>query len=125
MNLNISKLSKGIEGSRFTKVEIASKCGIDRKTIENVLPGRDPKLSTVVSLASILGLKISYLFDEEVDVRQAGRDYVEGGGRIDHSGTEYNGPVTVEGDLARENADLRRKLIEAQDKIIKLMEDRK
>lgn len=125
MNLNISKLSKEIEGSKFTKVEIASKCGIDRKTIENVLAGRDPKLSTVVSLASILGLKISYLFDEEVDVRQAGRDYVEGGGRIDHSGTEYNGPVTVEDDLARENADLRRKLIEAQDKIIKLMEDRK
>lgn len=126
MNLNISKLSKEIEGSKFTKVEIASKCGIDRKTIENVLAGRDPKLSTVVSLASILGLKISYLFDEEVDIRQAGRDYVERG-KIEHQGTEYNGAVTVggEGDLARENAELRRKLIEAQDKIIKLMEDRK
>ncbi|MBD5311704.1 MAG: helix-turn-helix domain-containing protein [Bacteroides sp.] len=66
MVLNIGKLQKGIEESKFTKVEIASKCGIDRKTIENVLAGRDPKLSTVVSLASFLGLKISYLFDEPI-----------------------------------------------------------
>lgn len=124
MNLNICKLSKEIEGSKYSKMEIASKCGIDRKTIENVLAGRDPKLSTVVSLASILGLKISYLFDEEIEVRQAGRDYVEDG-KIEHKGTEYNGPVSVaDSDLAAENAELKRELIEAQRKIIKLMEER-
>ncbi len=125
MNLNICKLSKEIEGSKYSKMEIASKCGIDRKTIENVLAGRDPKLSTVVSLASILGLKISYLFDEEIEVRQAGRDYVEDG-KIEHKGTEYNGPVSIaDSDLAAENAELKRELIEAQRKIIKLMEERK
>ena len=124
MRLNIKKLSSEIEGSKFSKVEIASKCGIDRKTIENVLVGRDPKLSTIITLASFLGLKISYLFDEEVEVRQAGRDYVEDG-KIEHKGTEYNGPVTVDDGLAAENAELKRKLIEAQDKIIKLMEERK
>lgn len=125
MNLNICKLSKEIEGSKYSKMEIASKCGIDRKTIENVLAGRDPKLSTVVSLASILGLKISYLFDEEIEVRQAGRDYVEDG-KIEHKGTEYNGPVTMsQCNLEEENADLKRQLIEAQAKIIKLMEERK
>ena len=125
MNLNICKLSKEIEGSKYSKMEIASKCGIDRKTIENVLAGRDPKLSTVVSLASILGLKISYLFDEEIEVRQAGRDYVEDG-KIEHKGTEYNGPVSIaDPDLAAENAELKRELIEAQRKIIKLMEERK
>ena len=125
MNLNICKLSKEIEESKYSKMKIASKCGIDRKTIENVLAGRDPKLSTVVSLASILGLKISYLFDEEIEVRQAGRDYVEDG-KIEHKGTEYNGPVSIaDSDLAAENAELRRELIEAQRKIIKLMEERK
>ena len=125
MNLNICKLSKEIEGSKYSKMEIASKCGIDRKTIENVLAGRDPKLSTVVSLASILGLKISYLFDEEIEVRQAGRDYVEDG-KIEHKGTEYNGPVSIaDSGLAAENAELKRELIEAQRKIIKLMEERK
>ena len=128
MNLNICKLSKEIEKSKYSKMEIASKCGIDRKTIENVLAGRDPKLSTVVSLASILGLKISYLFDEEIEVRQAGRDYVEDG-KIEHKGTEYNAPVTIASDkereLEKENADLRRQLINAQQKIINLMEERK
>ena len=125
MNLNICKLSKEIEGSKYSKMEIASKCGIDRKTIAIVLAGRDPNVSTVVSLASILGLKISYLFDEEIEVRQAGRDYVEDG-KIEHKGTEYNGPVSIaDSDLAAENAELKRELIEAQRKIIKLMEERK
>ena len=64
MQLNISKLNKSIETSGLSKLEIASKCGIDRKTIENVLAGRDPKLSTIISLARILGLRIGYLFDE-------------------------------------------------------------
>lgn len=125
MTLNINKLSKEIEGSKFNKVEIAKRCGIDRKTIENVLAGRDPKLSTIISLASFLNIKISYLFDEEVtEIREAGRDYVEKG-NIKHEGTEYYAPVTVDNGLAAENAELKRKLIEAQDKIIKLMEDRK
>lgn len=126
MKLNLCKLNKEIDGSKFTKSEIASKCGIDRKTIENVLAGRDPKVSTIISLATILGLKISYLFDEEVNIetRQAGRDYVEKG-KIEHQGTEYNGNASMDNSLVEENVVLRRKLIEAQEKIIKLMEDRK
>lgn len=128
MNLNISKLSKAIEESDFTKIEIASKCGIDRKTIENVLAGRDPKLSTIVSLSSFLGLKISYLFDEEVEIRYAGRDYVEDG-KIIHKGTEYNAPVTIQSNhveqLEKENANLKCQLIEAQGKLIELLEGRK
>lgn len=122
MNLNLSKLCKEIEGSKFSKAEIASNCGIDRKTIENVLAGRDPKLSTIVSLASFLGIRISYLFDEDIEIKEAGRDYVERG-NIEHSGPEYNGPVTEMGtNLVLENAELKQKLIEAQEKIIRLME---
>ncbi|MBD5280376.1 MAG: hypothetical protein HDS35_07525 [Bacteroides sp.] len=66
MKLNICKLNQEIERSKFTKSEIASNCKIDRKTIENVLAGRDPKLSTITSLATFLNLSISYLFDEDV-----------------------------------------------------------
>ncbi len=124
MKLNLCKLNKEIEGSRFTKTEIASKCGIDRKTIENVLAGRDPKVSTIISLATILGVRISYLFDEETEIRTAGRDYVERG-RIEHNGTEHNETNQIDINLAAENAELKRKLIEAQEKIIKLMEERK
>lgn len=124
MKLNLCKLNKEIEGSKFTKTEIASKCGIDRKTIENVLAGRDPKVSTIISLATILGVRISYLFDEETEIRTAGRDYVERG-RIEHNGTEHNETNLIDTSLAAENAELKRKLIEAQEKIIKLMEERK
>lgn len=98
-----------------------SEGNLHRCVRENKIQAQD-----LEKIAAELNVSILEFFDkEETKIRQAGRDYVEGGGRIDHSGTEYNGPVTVEGDLARENADLRRKLIEAQDKIIKLMEDRK
>ncbi len=94
MKLNLSKLSTAIEESKFSKTEIASRCQIDRKTIENVLSGRDPKVSTITSLATILNLKISFLFDEEkevkTEIRQAGRDYVEKG-NIKHEGHEYYG----------------------------------
>ncbi len=124
MKLNISKLVKEIDESKFTKIEIASKCGIDRKTIDNVLAGRDPKVSTIISLATILGLKISYLFDEETEIRSAGRDYVERG-KIEHNGIENNDTKAPDNDLIAENIELKRKLIEAQEKIIKLMEERR
>lgn len=122
--LNIKKIENAMTNGRFTKSKLCSATGIARTTLDAILNGSDAKISTIESISRVLNVKISYLFDEEVDVRQAGRDYVERG-KIEHQGTEYNGPVTVEGDLAKENAELRRKLIEAQDKIIKLMEDRK
>ena len=120
MELNLRKLNKEIEGSKFSKTELALKCGIDRKTIENVLAGRDPKLSTVISLASMLGVKISYLFDEEGDVRTAARDYVEKG-KIEHHGTEYNGN-SIEADLRDQIAILKSQLAD-KERIIHLMEN--
>lgn len=113
MNLNISKLQKAIDESQKNKLDIALRCGIDRKTIENVLSGRDPKVSTIAKLADELGIKIGWLFDEEpMSIRQSGRDYVENGD-INH------GAATSE--LAAENAKLKTKLIEAQDRIIELL----
>ena len=119
MNLNLSKLCKEIEGSKFSKAEIASNCGIDRKTIENVLAGRDPKLSTIVSLASFLGIRISYLFDEDIEIKEAGRDYVERG-KIEHHGAEYNGSSS-EADLRDQIATLKSQLMD-KERIIKLLE---
>ena len=120
MELNLRKLNKEIEGSKFSKTELALKCGIDRKTIENVLAGRDPKLSTVISLASMLGVKISYLFDEEGDEKPtvSATDHSQAAGRDLHVATSAR-----ESDLEKENSDLRQQLIEAQSKIIRLMEN--
>ncbi|MDE6479241.1 MAG: helix-turn-helix domain-containing protein [Muribaculaceae bacterium] len=122
MKLNLRKLNKEIEGSKFSKTELALKCGIDRKTIENVLAGRDPKLSTVVSLASMLGVKISYLFDEEGEGKQSvsATDHSQAAGHDLQISTSAK-----ESELEKENQELRQQLIEAQSKIIKLMEDRR
>ncbi len=125
--MNINKLNDLIDGKRTTKASIIKKTGISRPALDAILEGNDFKVSNLEKIANALCVSVGYFFDEDTEIiRQAGRDYVERG-KIEHQGTEYNGAVTVggEGDLARENAELRRKLIEAQDKIIKLMEDRK
>ncbi len=90
MKLNLRKLNQEIEGSRFSKSELAVKCGIDRKTIENVLAGRDPKLSTIISLATMLGIKIGYLFDEEEKGSNSvsATDHSQAAGRDLHVATE-------------------------------------
>lgn len=123
MPLNISKLNKAINESKFPKTEIASRCNLDRKTIENVLAGRDPKMSTVVALASVLELKISYLFDEEMEVRKAGRDYVEAGG-IQHNKLDLEGSGVNEADLREQIAQLKSQL-EDKERIIRLLEGRR
>lgn len=70
---------------------------------------------------------MSFLFDEEanIETRKAGRDYVEDG-KIEHHGTEYNAPIsTLNYDLEKENAELKKKLIAAQERIIQLRDERK
>lgn len=122
--LNTKKIERAMAEGKVTKTKLCSATGIARTTFDAILNGSDAKISTIEAISKVLKIKIGFLFDEEVEIREAGRDYVERG-KIEHHGTEYNGPVAVEGELAKENAELRRKLIEAQDKIIKLMEDRK
>lgn len=122
--LNINKLSTEVEKCQLTKLQLAEKCGISRVTLDSMLKGKEIGLHKFLKLIDALKMNVGYFFDEEItQVREAGRDYVEKG-KIEHKGTEYNGPVTVDDGLAAENAELKRKLIEAQDKIIKLMEER-
>lgn len=123
--MNINKLNKLIDGKKTTKASIIKKTGISRPALDSILEGNDFKVSNLEKIASALCVSVGYFFDEETDVRQAGRDYVEKG-KIEHHGTEYNGPVTMsQCNLEEENAELKRQLIEAQAKIIKLMEERK
>lgn len=123
--MNISKLNNLIDGKKTTKASIIKKTGISRPALDSILEGNDFKVSNLEKIARALCVSVGYFFDEEIEVRQAGRDYVEDG-KIEHKGTEYNGPVSIaDSDLEAENAELKRELIEAQRKIIKLMEERK
>lgn len=113
-----------LEG-KITKAKLCSATGIARTTFDAILNGSDAKISTIEAISKVLKVKIGFLFDEEIEIRQAGRDYVEDG-KIEHKGTEYNGPVSVvDSNLAAENAELKRELIAAQRKIINLMEEKR
>ena len=127
--MNYIALKEAIKRSGLQRKEIAERSNITPKTIDNILAGGDPKVSTLEAIANVIGIKIGMLFDEDVEIRQAQRDYVEKG-KIEHRGTEYNAPMTFQNteleqknsELERENAELNRKLIAAQERIIRLME---
>lgn len=120
--LNVSKLEKAMMELGFTKVKLCSTTGIARTTLDAILNGADAKISTIESLASALHLQIGFLFDEDIEVRTAGRDYVESG-NIEHHGTEYNGTSSIEHDLRAQIAQLKSQL-EDKERIIKLLEEK-
>lgn len=127
--MNYNALKEAIKRSGLQRKEIAERSNITPKTIDNILAGGDPKVSTLEAIAKVIGIKIGILFDEEIQIRQSQRDYVEGG-NVEHHGTEFNAPIAIQNAelehensiLEKENAELNRKLIAAQERIIKLME---
>ena len=61
------------------KSQIAEKCNISRTTLDNVLAGSDAKISTIESLAKVLGVSVGCLFDEEPNLFQSNKnDEIEG-----------------------------------------------
>lgn len=120
--MNTSKLKSAVESSGMLRKDIAAKSGISPQALKAILEGEvDPKVSNIEAVASVVGIKISYLFDEEdIQVREAGRDYVEKG-KIEHHGNEYAGGS--EADLRDQIAQLKSQLAD-KEKIIKLMEGR-
>ena len=109
MPLNISKLQQIFNSGKMRKADVISSAGISKGTLQ--------------AIANAVGVNICYFFDEEVEERSAGRDYVEKG-NIQHHGTEYNGASSTEADLRDQIAQLKSQL-EDKDRIIKLMEERK
>lgn len=124
--LNISKIEIVMREQKISKAQLCSISNLARTTLDSILNGSDARISTIESIAKALNVRVGYFFDEEeLEVRAAGRDYVEKG-KIEHHGAEYNAPMTcANSELEKENAELKQKLIDAQERIIKLMEERK
>ncbi len=123
--MNYIALKDAIKRSGLQRKEIAERSNITPKTIDNILAGGDPKVSTLEAIANVIGIKIGMLFDDDVQIRQAQRDYVEQG-HIEHHGTEYNAALAAQNtELEKENAELNKKLIAAQERIIRIMEEGK
>lgn len=120
--LNVKKLEVAMSDGKITKAKLCSSTGIARTTLDAILNGSDAKMSTIESISKVLNVKIGFLFDEEVEVRAAGRDYVEKG-KIEHKGPEYigNNNSSIESDLREQIAQLKSQLAD-KDKIIALYE---
>lgn len=118
--LNTLKLTKAIENTAISKVQLAEKCGISRVTLDSVLKGKEIGLHKFLKIVNELGYKVGYFFDEEESTGISQTTYG------DFSPAAGSGDISIsmgaDPELAAENADLRRRLIDAQEKIIKLME---
>ncbi|ROT12283.1 XRE family transcriptional regulator [Muribaculaceae bacterium Isolate-105 (HZI)] len=123
--LNTKKIEQSMAVGKMTKAKLCSATGIARTTLDAILNGSDAKISTIEAISKVLNVRIGFLFDEEIEVRSAGRDYVEGG-KIEHKGTEYNGPVTIADEALRaENERLKEELLEAKQEIIDLLKEKR
>lgn len=57
--------------SKLNKIEIASKMKVSRTTLDNLLNGADVKVSTIESLAEVLGVNVAEFFDSTLQDRTA------------------------------------------------------
>lgn len=63
--MNIGKLKAAVESSSLTKKDIAVRSGISPQALNAILEHDvDPKVSNLESVAKVVGIKMSVLFDE-------------------------------------------------------------
>ena len=63
--MNINRLNDLVNESKLNKNQIAEYSSITRTTLNNLLAGKDSKISTLESVSKALGVAVGYLFDEE------------------------------------------------------------
>ena len=123
-NLNLIKALA--ESKNIPITQLAQAVGVSEQQIHLMVRKNSTKIETLEKIARVLNVSVSVFFDEDTtEIRQAGRDYVEDG-KIEHKGTEYNGPVTIADEALRaENERLKEELLEARKEIIDLMKERR
>ena len=63
--MNISILQKFLEDNKLAKVDIILNSGISKGTLDNLLQGKDVKISTVESVCRVLGISPAVLFTDD------------------------------------------------------------
>lgn len=73
--MNLDKLQKAVKQSPMTKKEVARKSGISQQALSAIVNGGgDPRVSTLEAIVRVLGLKMSFLFDENnVEIKNVER----------------------------------------------------
>lgn len=115
LRLHLSPLDESL-------ANVARKLDMTPQNLDGILKTKDIKTGLIEKLSIVYNIPVSYFFDEKIEVRSAGRDYVEKG-KIEHTGTEYNGSSS-EADLRDQIAILKSQLAD-KERIIKLLEEKK
>lgn len=63
--MDVQRIMGIIKSNKLSKIDIASKMKVSRTTLDNLLNGADVKISTIESLADVLGVSVSEFFDSE------------------------------------------------------------
>lgn len=61
--MNVQRIVDIIASNKLSKIDIASKMKVSRTTLDNLLNGADVKVSTIESLAEVLGVSVADFFD--------------------------------------------------------------
>ena len=101
--------------------KVARRLSMTPQNLDGILKTKDIKTGLIEKLSREYSKPVSYFFQESVEIREAGRDYVERG-KIEHKGPEYNGGV-AETEL-REQISLLKSQLEDKERIIRLLEER-
>lgn len=114
--MNISILQKILEDNKLAKVDIILKSGISKGTLDNLLQGKDVKVSTVESVCKVLGISPSVLFTEDAAASSASvinSDHSNAAGR----------DVSIIHQASSEEAALLRRLCDEKDERIKELKE--
>ena len=108
-----------------SKSEFGRLIGIPQQNVNRILERKSIDTEKLIKICSALKFNFFSLYFDEDRIEEIGKmtisatDHSQAAGRDLHIATSAR-----ESDLERENSDLRQQLIEAQSKIIRLMEDR-
>jgi len=61
--MNVQRIMDIIVSNKLSKIDIAAKMKVSRTTLDNLLNGADVKVSTIESLAEVLGVSVAEFFD--------------------------------------------------------------
>ena len=119
-----SEIEARINQLGLSKSEFGRKIGIPQQNVNRILEKPSIDTDKLLQICSVLDYNFFALYHDATQHMTVQA--------INHSAASLsgdamvlnNGLTTKDTDLAAENAELKRKLIEAQEKIIKLMEER-
>ena len=122
--MNITILHKLLE-TKGAKADVIRKTGLSRPTIDGILSGGDPRVSTIEKIADALKIPVTTFFTDGdcYDIRTAGRDYHESRDSVVGNKTvnNYHDSQSAEIESLKNTIEQLKARIEDKDMIIALL----